>query len=72
MNIATIPLEKDEKILKINKCTKNLEEGHIREIFNQFGKVLDVKRAIKPDSGMKDHFIFVKFEDWKGMEKAYC
>ena len=34
MSINNTSIENDQRTLKINKCTKNLEEGHLREIFN--------------------------------------
>ena len=52
-------IETDPLALKIFKCTKNLEEEHIREIFGKFGNITGVKRAVKPGTGMKDQIMFV-------------
>lgn len=65
-------LHLNSKTLKVCKCTKNIEEGHMKEIFGRYGTVIDAKRLIKEDTGMKDHIIYVTFEKWQDMELAYC
>lgn len=67
----SIKIETHPMTLKVYKCSKNLEEGHLKEIFGKFGKVLEVKRTVK-ESGMKDHIMYVNFEKYKDMERAYC
>jgi len=35
------PLPLNSKTLKVSKCTKNIEEGHMKEIFGRYGTVVD-------------------------------
>jgi len=35
------PLTLNSKTLKVSKCTKNIEEGHMKEIFSRYGTVVE-------------------------------
>ncbi|KAL2937778.1 Serine/arginine-rich splicing factor SR45 [Bienertia sinuspersici] len=64
---TTIP---ESKVLHINKLTRNVNEGHLKEIFSNFGDVVNVELAMDRVVNLPKGYAYVEFKTRADAEKA--
>ena len=68
-NIRLIP-KQDLIIVVIHNITPNVNEGHLKEIFSNYGEVKEVYIPINNDTMLKKNYAFIEFTKKENAEKA--
>ena len=55
---------------RVGKLTRNVADGHLKEIFGQYGRVTLAKVSVDGKVGLSKGFGFVEFEDGEGAQQA--
>ena len=68
-SIKLIPKE-DLIIVVIHNITPNVNEGHLKEIFSNYGEVKEVYIPINNETSLKKNYAFIEFTKKENAEKA--